>query len=776
MKLLAKGDGQTLQQHINKCLMAWDDLWLANTPTYIFLAAKLGFQTGGGLYQLVRETIIYHDLGKGTVPWQKYIRDDQKQKGITHALFSFYLYGEINGWPTDRLFLASALAILGHHQMLHNNIFTGDRFKSLGKVEIYHDEITELLSSMLDPIKKTPALVIGFTGVEGVQKLKIIVNRILKSQPFTFKRLYSFLLAMLTYTDYLASTQQIIKINAPDKTWSGFTFSPVYKTPNVMQEKVQKSIEAGKRNLLIQGGCGSGKTGAALLACHHLIKRGEANKIIFTLPTKFTSNSMYWDFTDPQKYNFNAKDVGIYHSEFEGILAQEWEGEDENYIKSEKILNCWYAKPLNISTIDHLLYSLLHCYRYADRAFGHLQTATIIFDEIHYYDSLLLAKIGQCLFLLRELSIPHIIMSATIPQSFTRALQLDAGSENSYDFIQTSGNGKRAACYISLVNGSLIRANELNQKMIKLISKNINLKQMVVVNQVERAKAVARILQQKFPNVNIICYHSQFTRPHREIKERLIKILFKRQEARNSDEISLLAQQKFAHTQQVILVTTQICELSLDISSHVMYSEIAPIDSLIQRAGRLHRRGNNPSSKVCRCSTCRKLPFNGSFTYRLYLFPLPWQVSVNLYPYTKHILQTSWSILENSEGILSNDNAIGWINELYPEQPCLTDASMQTMIMEDLVFGRTPAERYGDDRQEHSQGSFQVREDSFPTLLVIPKALYSSQIEQEELLKERGIRIGRKRAFAQGDRLVRLANGIYVLDLPYNIHYGLDFR
>lgn len=773
MSLWAKSDGETLQQHILKCLTAWDNLWQANTPAYSHLAKKMGLEAADELYQLVRDTIVCHDLGKGTVPWQRYIRDKSGQGRITHALFSFFLYGEVKEWPRDELFLASALAILGHHQMLHNNVFAAEKFNSIGNVEIHHREMNNLLKDWFPLTKGVPSNIFAYTSVERVQKLKIMVQKFIKTRPFAFKRLYTFLLAILTYVDYLASSGYVSNIKSPEKIWSGFKRSPVYHTPNKLQQKVLTNVENGKKNLLIQGGCGSGKTGAALLACHKLVEKGEVNKLIFTLPTKFTSNSMYWDFTDPEKYNFSPQDVGIYHSEFESLLATEWEGEEEDYIKLQKLLNCWYAKPLNISTIDHLLYSLLHCYRYADRAFGHLQTALIVFDEIHYYDPILLAKIGQCLFILRQLSIPHIIMSATMPYSFQRALQLD--SEKSYQLVETSSASKDATRIISLHKEPLTTENTLNKSAIKLISEHISLKQIIVVNQIERAKTVAKILKYKFPNVNIICYHSQFTKPHRELKEKLIKILFKDPTVRSSNEISLLSKHNFANSRQVILVTTQICELSLDISCHVMHSEIAPIDSLIQRAGRLHRRGNDPSPEICQCKTCQDTSFSDYFKYKLHVYPLEWDKDNLLLPYNRHILTSSWSILERSEGILSTKNGVEWVNELYPDEPRLTDELMLTMIMEDLVFGRTPTERYGDNNSEYSQGSFRVREDTYPTVLIIPKQLYSPMLEPEELIKDRGIQISRNRAFAQRDKLIDLRNGIYILDIHYDSCYGLDF-
>ena len=89
---------------------------------------------------------------------------------------------------------------------------------------------------------------------------------------------------------------------------------------------------------------------------------------------------------------------------------------------------------------------------------------------------------------------------------------------------------------------------------------------------------------------NLICYHSGFIGKHRVEKEKMIRSLFK-----GSDSC--------------VLVSTQVSELSLDISADVMYSEIAPIDSIVQRGGRLNRKGISPIDKQT------------GHNYRLYLMP-----------------------------------------------------------------------------------------------------------------------------------------------------------
>jgi len=46
----------------------------------------------------------------------------------------------------------------------------------------------------------------------------------------------------------------------------------------------------------------------------------------------------------------------------------------------------------------------------------------------------------------------------------------------------------------------------------------------------------------------------------------------------------------------VLVVATQVCEMSLDISASLLVTELAPFPSLVQRLGRLNRRARRPDS------------------------------------------------------------------------------------------------------------------------------------------------------------------------------------
>ena len=149
-----------------------------------------------------------------------------------------------------------------------------------------------------------------------------------------------------------------------------------------------------------------------------------------------------------------------------------------------------------------------------------------------------------------------------------------------------------------------------------------------------------------------------------------------------------------------MLVSTQVSELSLDISADVMYSEIAPIDSIVQRGGRLNRKGVSP--------------FRDGYTYRLYLMPA-YEDKRACLPYEPDILQRSWDAIG---GLYTFRDACAWVDAVYQESQPLMHNELSTAIHTDLVFGKRPQDNYAGETDE--EGRVVIREQQYQTYDVVP--------------------------------------------------------
>ncbi|MDZ7899255.1 MAG: CRISPR-associated helicase Cas3' [Arcicella sp.] len=105
-------------------------------------------------------------------------------------------------------------------------------------------------------------------------------------------------------------------------------------------------------------------------------------------------------------------------------------------------------------------------------------------------------------------------------------------------------------------------------------------KVLVVMNTVDEVIRVYNELKQELPENQSLCYHSRFIVRDRQLKEK--KIL--------DNEINCDFK---------LLVSSQVCEMSLDIDYDYLFTENAPIDAIVQRAGRVNRgRDKKKQSEV----------------------------------------------------------------------------------------------------------------------------------------------------------------------------------
>lgn len=803
---------QTLLGHTLDTAEAFKRYWIYHGNTINERISQLGYSSAL-FYQIAQFSVLCHDLGKATKRWQQYIRSIYEEKHCkkpaSHALYSLMIANDFltaQDLQNKHEGLAALLAILAHHQMLHNDAFQGERIRGEGTnvvvpalkdVIAYLENINHYIQS--DNYREQYT---SREAVELVVMLKNKVKNIENKELIKFKGLYTLYLSIIVICDfessyYYSKYEKEIKRDIPpmerlikdevierlifnaNETLKGFDSTNIGMNPNYWQKAV---MQTDNPYVLLQAGCGAGKTGAAICFFKHQLELKRATRLIFTLPTQFTSNSIYWDLTT--KYGVNEKHKGLYHSEVETVLfseSQNLEYEDaktaRDWVRTEKLQNTFFNKPITITTVDHLLYSLLHCYKYADVAFGNIMTSAVIFDELHYYDQYTLDKIGECLRLLRNLGIPHLVMSATMPDAVKEKLQKQAKRQKleyviipDQSSIQSNAELKASMNQVPFLiekadEPIIDDENKLSEHLIKFLQNHLQCRQMLVVNTVQKAKAIAKDVRKLWPDKNIICYHSEFTREHREIKEKLIKAFFCLAKDRTTEQKELIAEYGFTDNNQLILITTQICELSLDISADIMYSEIAPVDAVGQRGGRLHRRGQHFNKNKCSCHYCKNRNYlPNSFQYRMILFPLPEGKAL---PYEEQIVQASWNIIGKA---YSQQKLQQWVNEIYPDAPSLADRNMKTYIIEDAVFGRQPKERFGDPNEDASQGIFRVRESKFTVDTVVPAQFYNPKLQPADMLKKYGVKVARYKI----KDCYEYIDGVKVVNIPYTFNYGFD--
>ena len=631
MEILGKTN-QTLRGHIQDCLTVCDEI-IERRETFLRQLCQRYGWNWQEVKQALRFAVWCHDIGKAADEWQDYIQDNGSR--ITHALPSFGVGLMTSYVPKvfDRSpIYAAMLSVLAHHGQLHKNAFREDNFRwqdvnlPVDYINRHFDYFRQLAPDF--PLKTWEVDTLCLSLDRICIPVNMLKQEIKGPKMLQFKILYSLMLNVLTTSDAYASKyapdsgttenpreHHLIreKLSSIENEFPFYNnnqltklpFIPKDSEPNEMQCEI---VQQDSERIILNAGCGEGKTAAALLFAQKLLKENRIDRIIFTLPTKFTSNNLSKDLEE--KYAIPEELVGITHGDAAEFLRQRaQEGNDDdidedeihNLIMAQVFENSIYAKPVTISTVDHLIMSLYHGYRFADRAFSNIASSLVVFDEVHYYEKHALGAIAETMRRLTELQVPHLVMTATIPCAVRNELD-KLVTNQPYTFqrapaiIQETSEPK-TPFEIERLTDTLIDEDDksVSDELLELIRQNIDRRQIIFVNQVARAKKIYQTLADSGIDENLICYHSGFISKHRNEKEKIIRALFKKPEDRKEADINALECRDFYNTEPCILVSTQVSELSLDISADVMYSEIAPIDSIVQRGGRLHRKGESPN-------------------------------------------------------------------------------------------------------------------------------------------------------------------------------------
>ena len=736
MEILGKTN-QTLRGHIQDCLTVCDEIIARREPFLRQFCQHNGWHWNE-VRQALRFAVWFHDIGKSTDEWQDYIRN--KGSRITHALPSFGIGLMASDVPKsfdNSPLYAAMFAILAHHGQLHKNAFREDNFRwqnatlPVDYINTHFDYFRQLEPNFQLRSWQLEGLPFGKV-CQAVDKLKKVIK---KQADLRFKTLYSLMLNVLTTSDAYASKNApnggtIKNPHATNLTREELSdienqfpfynntqltelpFVPKDSEPNKMQREI---VQNDTMRIILNAGCGEGKTAAALLFAQKLLRENQIDRIIFTLPTKFTANNLSKDLTDDEKYAIPEELVGITHGDAAEFLRQQTQESSENEIDEDEIENLVmaqvfengiYAKPITISTVDHLIMSLYHGYRFADRAFSNIASSLVVFDEVHYYEKHTLGAIAETMRRLTELQVPHLVMTATIPCAVHHELDTLV-SNQPYRFQRAPAVIKdtsepKTPFEIERLTDTLIDEDDrsVSDELLELIQQNIDRRQIIFVNQVARAKKIYQTLADSGIDENLICYHSGFISKHRNEKEKIIRALFKKPKDRKEADINALECRDFYNTEPCILVSTQVSELSLDISADVMYSEIAPIDSIVQRGGRLHRKGESPNQD--------------GYVHRMYIAP-PYKNEKACLPYDLDILQRSWEVFGQH---YTFQNACDWVNVVYPESPSLMHSELAIAIDTDIVFGKKPQDNYGEDVEE--EGHVVIRKKNYQTYDVVP--------------------------------------------------------
>ena len=384
---------------------------------------------------------------------------------------------------------------------------------------------------------------------------------------------------------------------------SSFGWPEFYRARSVQAAMVEAAKEiTGPALIILEAETGVGKTEAALAAAHVIANATDAQGIYFAAPTMATANGLLERTIEWAKNTTDSGAVSsLYLAHSKNQLAQPYQelrfrgiGEDdaagENVVASSWMSGRRRGLLSNVvvGTVDQVLMMALR-QRYSMLRHVALAGKIIIFDEVHAYDTYTSDYLETTLEWLAEYGVTVIMMSATLPPERRNALvKAFSGQDitepsNAYPLITVaSESGQRSVApepsptnleaTIEVLDDSL---DALQQRIGDvLVDGGVAL---VICNTIARAQETYSAFKQSYPD-EVELHHAGFMAWERSEKEDRLRA-----------ELGPDTHRGAGRPNRKIVVATQVAEQSLDIDADVLVTDIAPMDLMIQRIGRLHR-------------------------------------------------------------------------------------------------------------------------------------------------------------------------------------------
>jgi len=659
---------------------------------------------------------LLHDIGKATRSFQEYVRQ-KRSKAYPHALAALVpaLVAELKALGPPPI---AAAAVLTHHSPLTAGLyqhFTGppDYVRDfLALLQRLFDIVAqEGFQNLPDPSEIEPLLRESPAGIIDSDfafcKERKSLRGVFQELP---RRDFAAVKTVLHLADWLASARKpdpdsIFLKDGSEKIQEhlisrGFKLRTFQKQARGLKEEP----------LRLRAPTGTGKTEALLLWA------GDAKRIIYLLPTQATVNAMWRRLR--KIYGDDA--VGIAHGRSGYILRKEFEEEPLDH----KLFASVFAKPVMVATLDQYLFGHLHGRHWEERL-TLSRGATVILDEIHAYEPYTLGLLHEALN--RDPPARLALASATLPDHLMELY----GRENLIEAEPELWERRRHRLDL--------RETLLEENLDEVLSLARDGRRILVIaNTVRTAQAIYKALIRAHPEEKVRLLHSRFIFRDRQEKERLVE---------NPEP-------------GTILVATQVVEVSLDISYDVLFTEIAPVDALVQRMGRVNRKGDAPPAPV--------------------VVFLQWERGSE-WVYGKELLGLSRSIVEGLSPCPTDWDLAEATNKLY------RDVAQAPEYMEEIKDGKSSL-----DYIQKTLGCYTIdlSEEDLRARFVTRKGYLSIDTLPEKLLDEAYHLLENREKWRIMELLVPVPGswlhaykerfywsedfGIYVTTLPYDPELGLQ--
>jgi CRISPR-associated endonuclease/helicase Cas3 len=406
------------------------------------------------------------------------------------------------------------------------------------------------------------------------------------------------------------------------------TLFPKFDAASPLQDYAEHVVlDDGPQLFVLEDATGAGKTEAALILASRMMSRGLGNGVYIGLPTTATANGMYERMQVAYEQFFDSNtpaSLMLAHSsrdisdKFQASLRMAPDRADVNETYDRRSEDAtasatcagWLSDtrkkallaPFGVGTIDQALLAGLAAKHQSLRLVG-LSQKILIVDEVHAFDAYMNGLLRNLLRFHAAQGGSAILLSATVPQQLREQL-CDAFSSgrnqgpveltaNAFPLAtqcatQTHETDISAYAKAASSDGRVIRPQKSHDVAVTLQPDRDECVAHLLAavergecacwirNTVGEAVDAYELLGSMVPADKLTLFHARFTLADRQRIEKHVLDRF----GKDSEPDARAGQ---------VVVATQVIEQSLDLDFDCMVTDLAPIDLILQRAGRMYR-------------------------------------------------------------------------------------------------------------------------------------------------------------------------------------------
>ncbi len=484
------------------------------------------------------------------------------------------------------------------------------------------------------------------------------------------------------------------------------SFAKVFDfSPRPLQQAVEDVLTDAEEPLilLVEAPMGEGKTEAAFFAHLELQRRFGHRGLYVALPTKATGNAMFIRTLNFLRRQGGDRKLDLQLSHGAALLSDDFQrlrlsGIHDPATGGEIRAGEWFThkkrallSEYGVGTVDQAILPVLPVRHNFVRLWG-LANRVVVFDEIHAYDPYTGTLLIHLLRWLLALGSSVVLLSATLPPSIRRKLAEMVGSSLPQN---EEGYPRISIFYGGAVRQVNFKSDPSRRHQLRLAGISPDLEDifaalemhlpgnsvgLVLANTVQRAQDLYRLFPEGTPmerdgrrvgkrlpdGTEVYLFHARFPADQRQKREEQVLNTFGKAGTRDRKKI---------------LIATQVAEQSLDLDFDLIVTDLAPVDLILQRAGRLwrHLRTRHlPEPLLIVAGLVGDAPpFFGK--------PL-WWGSV----YREDVLLRTWSLLRGLNKLTLPDEIDSLVRAVYEEQVDVPE-SLRERLEKALMSGEGEA-------------------------------------------------------------------------------------